>query len=109
MTQTNSSVSSGTGLLGFAAAYLGAEVTLTDTHVELMRLNAANNPGLQRRLDSTSNASTAQTAGTYQIRQYFWGADPATAGLQPPYDLVFCSDLVFITCRDRYLIYSPLG
>ena len=96
--------SSGTGLLGFATAYLGAEATLTDTCVELMHVNAAKHTWLTAAENSGPSAEGTVgtgTRGTYQIHQYYWGDDPVAAGMRPPYDLIFCSDLVFITCRDR--------
>jgi 2-polyprenyl-3-methyl-5-hydroxy-6-metoxy-1,4-benzoquinol methylase len=74
----------GTGLVGQAAAVLGARVVLTDQApvLEILRENIEEN-GLD--LDRV------------KVEELYWGSDELTVGVKEnmPFDLVVCADLIF--------------
>lgn len=85
----------GCGLAGMAFAAHGARVTLTDKPevMEHLRANVQNNFG------------EPSTSG-FQLVPFCWGTDPLVAGLEPPYNFVVATDVVYLEVQIAPLISS---
>jgi len=84
----------GLGLNAIVLALLGMDVVATDGDDRLFPTLRAN---LERNLARNEPALTAtgHRAGRVTVQQYWWGDDVTKVGLQPPYDLVCGSDLIY--------------
>ena len=80
---------SGTGLVGLSAAALGADVTLTDVHPEVLQLHAKN--------IETNQASVAAAGGSVRSLRLEWGeaADATDALRYGPFDVLLGSDILY--------------